>query len=147
MILRVILILLVPIMSIIFSLMTSGIENIITANNKNWETIPIYYWLIFWTITWFLIYRFKFGNTKKLKIYILRLIITLRMKFFQLDFVDNTFQLNDMQRKAISIWNTLLSDQKTEMSCCMLSNRRMIIKNDISFRVRRCDSGLTDVMD
>lgn len=130
MIFRIILILIVPLLSIIFSLMSSGIENVITAENKNWTTIPIYYWLIFWAITWFLVYRIKFGTTKKLKIYILRLIIALKIKFFQLDFIDNSTQLNDMQKKAIAIWTNLLNDSKSEMSCCMLTNRRMLTKKE-----------------
>ena len=130
MIFRIILILIVPLLSIIFSLMSSGIENLITADNKDWKTIPIYYWLSFWAIACFLFYRFKFSSVKKLKIYILRLIISLKVKFFQIDFIDKSTNLNDMQRKAMAIWTNLLSDTKSEMSCCMLSNRRMITKKE-----------------
>lgn len=132
MIFRIILILIVPLLSIIFSLMSSGIENIITSDNKDWETIPIYYWIIFWTCVWFSVYKFKFQNTKKLKIWILRLVITVRMRFLHLDFVDNSTQLNDVQKRALDVWKKLLDDQKSDIACCMLTNRRMVSKNGVT---------------
>lgn len=132
MILRVILILLIPILSIIFSLMSSGIENIITADNKNWDTIPIYYWLIFWALFWFTLYKVKFGTTKRLKISVLRSIIRFRVYYDKLNLVNQGNELNEMQKKAIKTWDLLLKDKDTVFNCCIITNRRMLIKNDVT---------------
>lgn len=132
MLLRIILILIIPVLSIVCSLMSSGVENILTANNKEWQTIPIFYWLIFWSIFWFALYRTKFRSTKRLKIFILRAIIKVRIKYVNMNIIDTSDQLNQMQKKAIQTWSNLLKDKDSIFSCCLLTNRRMLIKGDIT---------------
>ncbi len=130
MLLRIILILVIPFLSIICSLMSSGIENVITANNKDWNTIPIFYWIFFWSIFWFVLYRTKFGSTKKLKIFILRSIINVRTKYLSLNLGEKATELNDMQKKSIQTWNLLLKDKNSELLSCQVTTRRMIIRGD-----------------
>lgn len=131
MILRILLIIIVPILSIICSLMSSGIENIITAENKNWTTIPIFYWLVLWTIFWFSLYKFKFGTTKKLKMTLFRWFVILRSKYLLVT-ITKADELNDVQKKSIETWYSLLRDKKSHLSTCVFTNRRMVVNSDVT---------------
>ena len=128
MLIRIILILSIPLLSIIFALMTSGIENLLTSGNKNWHTVPFLTWFLIWIGIWFFIYRYKFGTTKKLKRAILRSFIFVR-NHYVVFIAGKKGQMNELQLKSIQIWKEMLKDKDTEMISCSYSQRRML-KND-----------------
>jgi hypothetical protein len=133
MLLRIALIMAIPVLSVVFSLMTSGLENVLTADNPNWRTIPIYYWLAFWATAWYSIYHFRFDNsTKKLKIYILRLAIKARIKYLASHVISKTDELDKLQKKAIAVWAQLLKDRDSQMASCFITNRRMLRKDNVT---------------
>lgn len=133
MIMRIVLILAIPIMSVVFSLMSSGIENQVTASNPGWRTIPILYWMAFWSIVWYSVYRIRFGNLRLLKIFLLRAIIRLRVRYLALQIINNQpEELDRMQRKALAIWSQVLRDKGTRLATCVISNRRMVIREGIT---------------
>jgi hypothetical protein len=112
--------------------MTSGLENIITAGNKNWHTIPLFTWLLAWIGIWYFIYRSKFGNTKKLKRAILKSIIQVRNKYVSLSNYEGKTELNDIQKNAIQLWYKMIKDKETELNICTYTNRRMMTKSDVT---------------
>ncbi len=131
MIQRILLIMTVPLLSVVFSLMSSGIENVITANNPRWRTIPIFYWLAIWAVAWYSIYHFKFGSPKKLKMYLLRFIVRARISYLA-QAINKPEGLDKMQRKAVAIWSQMLMDKGTAMVTCVLTSRRMMKKGPIT---------------
>ena len=105
----------------------------LTADNPNWRTIPIYYWLAFWATAWYSIYHFRFDNsTKKLKIYILRLAIKARIKYLASHVISKTDELDKLQKKAIAVWAQLLKDRDSQMASCFITNRRMLRKDNVT---------------
>lgn len=131
MLLRLALILSIPVLSVVFALMTSGLENVITADNPNWRTIPIFYWLSFWATAWFAVYHFKFGTTKKLKMFVLRTVV--RAKFAVASHVVvKTDELNRLQKRSAAIWDQMLKDRGTTMMSCLITNRRMLRKDRVT---------------
>lgn len=132
MILRILIIMIVPILSVILSLMCSGIENIVTADNEKWKTIPIYYWLIFWAIFLYIFYRVKFSTTAKFKIAIFRMILKVRESYLSMKIIEKNEDLNAMQKRAIDNWSSLLKDKKSELFSCVYTHRRMIRNGDIT---------------
>jgi hypothetical protein len=139
MIMRILLIMIVPVLSIILSLMSSGIENILTAQNEKWKTIPIYYWLIFWSMLLYFVYRVKFSTTAKLKIAVFRMILKIRESYLSMKIIEKNDELNPMQKKAIENWMVLLKDKKSELISCVYTNRRMIKNNDVTFIISTAD--------
>jgi hypothetical protein len=129
MIMRILLILAVPMLSVVFSLMSSGIENVLTADNPDWRTIPIFYWLAFWALLWYSVYHFRFGSTKKLKIFFLKTIIRARLKYLATQVINKPDDLNRIQKKAVAVWTQMVRDREVEMHSCMVTNRRMLRKD------------------
>jgi len=129
MIMRILFILSVPLLSVVFSLMSSGIENLVTAENPNWHTIPIFYWLAFWAVAWYSVYHFRFGSTKRLKVFLLKTIIRARLKYLAAQVISKPDDLNRIQRKAVAVWAQMTKDRDAEMHSCMVTNRRMLRKD------------------
>lgn len=132
MIFRIALILAIPVLSLIFSLMSSGIENILTADSPDWKTTPLYYWLAFWAVAWFTIYQVRFGSTKRLKMFVLRLAIRARIKYLASHVVARIDQPGVMQKRAMTVWAQLLRDRRTTLESCLITGRRMLRKDGMT---------------
>jgi hypothetical protein len=132
MLMRIFTILIIPILSLLISLLCSGIENIITADNHNWENVPFYYWLMFWSVSLYTFYRIKFSTYGKLKFVIFRLIIKLRDNYLSAKVFEKSSELNSMQKAAIETWKNLLRDKKTTLSSCLYTHRRMLTNGDVT---------------
>jgi hypothetical protein len=116
-------------LSVVFSLMSSGIENVLTAENPHWKTIPIFYWLTFWAVAWYSLYHFRFGSAKRLKVFLLRVIIRARLKYLAAQVINRPEDLNRIQKKAVAVWTQMVRDRGTEMQSCLVTNRRMLRKD------------------
>ena len=128
----IILILIISILSAIFSFLTAGIEQMFNLN-KTWYDIPLGYFLIFYFFMFLLIFKIKFKRIKVLKIYLLRYLLILNKMFNKIDKkVSYKIEITSLQERSIELWGSLLKDKLTLLNSSISSQTRMITKDSLT---------------
>jgi hypothetical protein len=145
----IVLFLLIVIISSILSFITSGVEHIFRAGDKDWYMIPLGYYFLAYSVLLFVIYKLKFKTPSIFKFFLLRNLSKLNSIFSKLEtkVYDDKVEINSMQQKSIQSWNTLLKDPTTFLNSNLLTYTRFIQKGTLLIILKnRTDINLT-VMD
>lgn len=117
--------------SIVLSLVTSGIEHRLWV--KEWY-IPLVGYFAFFSLMGYLTFKIKFKNVNILKFYLFRKLIKLNKIFHLIDskvINSERIDLTNIQEKSIKMWEKLLKDPTSELQYCYSSGRRIVKRGNL----------------
>ncbi len=130
--------------SVVLSLISSGVEHFLWI--KNWY-VPLVAYFLFFYIMGYLTFKIRFKNVKILKFFLFRKLLNLNKVFHLIDskVYSEKVDLSTIQEKSIKMWDKLLKDPTSELQTCNASDRRIIKRGSLicMLKISSQESNLT----
>jgi hypothetical protein len=116
--------------SIVLSLISSGIEHRMFV--RDWY-IPLLAYFGFFALMGYITFKIRFKNVRILKFFLFRKLLSLNKAFHLIDskIYSEKIDLSAAQEKSLKMWNKLLKDPNVELQTCNVSGRRIIKRGSL----------------